>query len=101
MNNPFSNLFGFRQKIKVRTETARSKSYFEDNSQINNSISQLFSVNNNNLTILQSCWSTNDKKLHKYANNNILQQNYSQILERLRRNKKYSDSKYPKAIIHT
>jgi hypothetical protein len=80
----------------TQTSTTRSTS-FDDQSIANSSLfNQLnFSGTTPSLTT-KSCWNTSEKEVCKYANNNIIQANYTQILEKLKGKSKFIRSDYPR-----
>jgi hypothetical protein len=97
MNNPFTSFFG--RGIKTSNSSAiRARTSFDDNSVNNQNLLSDFDLSKSGqMTLLtKSCWQTPDSVIHTYANNNILQANYTQILDRLLRKPKFIRSKYPR-----
>lgn len=89
----FNFLSSFVPKIKTtKTTETRSFTSFDNNS---NQLSNLHLSKNGEMSLVKNT-GQNDSVVYKYANNNILQTNYTQILEKLVRLNKMikSDSPY-------
>jgi hypothetical protein len=100
MANPletFQSFFGFNRGIKTsKTSLVRAYTEFEDKSVNNQSILAQFDIGKGGEMSLstKSCFKTPDSVIHTYANNNILQVNYTQILQALQKKPKFVRSQY-------